>query len=196
MSAIDELFQKLRRENKRAFMPFVTAGDPDLGFTAEVLQQLDAAGCHLVELGIPYSDPIADGPTIQASYTPALNGGTKLDAIFETVSGVSGDLSMPVVTMVSYAIVFRMGIETYLDRAIAAGVSGLIVPDMPVDESAELAAKCAAKRAARQLQLRVAGWRRADGGRSFRICRFGLSGRRARAQSLEEVRTSRVPKLS
>ena len=145
MSAIDELFQKLRSENKRAFMPFVTAGDPDLGFTAEVLKQLDAAGCHLVELGIPYSDPIADGPTIQASYTRALNAGTKLDAIFETVSGVSGDLKMPIVTMVSYAIVFRLGVEAYLERAVAAGVSGLIVPDMPVDESAELAAQCAAK---------------------------------------------------
>ena len=144
MSAIDELFQKLRSENKRAFMPFVTAGDPDLGFTAEVLKQLDAAGCHLVELGIPYSDPIADGPTIQASYTRALNAGTKLDAIFETVSGVSGDLKMPIVTMVSYAIVFRLGVEAYLERAVAAGVSGLIVPDMPVDESAELAAQCAA----------------------------------------------------
>ncbi len=145
MSAIDELFQKLRSENKQAFMPFITAGDPSLEFTAEVLKQLDAAGCHLVELGIPYSDPIADGPTIQASYTRALNAGTKLDAIFDTVSGVSGDLRMPIITMVSYAIVFRMGIDAYLDRAIAAGVSGLIVPDMPVDESAELAAKCAAK---------------------------------------------------
>ncbi len=145
MSAIDQLFEKLRSENKKAFMPFVTAGDPSLEFTADVLKQLDSAGCHLVELGIPYSDPIADGPTIQASYTRALNHGTKLDDIFATVSGVAGDVQLPIVTMVSYAIIFRMGVETYLDRAIAAGVSGLIVPDMPVDESADLAARCQAK---------------------------------------------------
>lgn len=123
-------------------MPFVTAGDPDLDFTADLLRSLDAVGCHLVEVGIPYSDPIADGPVIQASYTRALNGGVKLDSIFEMLTSVASEISMPVVTMVSYAIIFRIGIDKYLDKAIAAGVSGAIVPDMPVDESAEFAAKC------------------------------------------------------
>ena len=123
-------------------MPFVTAGDPDLDFTADLLRGLDAAGCHLVEVGIPYSDPIADGPVIQASYTRALNAGVKLDSIFEMLTSVASEISMPVVTMVSYAIIFRIGIDKYLDKAIAAGVSGAIVPDMPVDESAEFAAKC------------------------------------------------------
>ncbi len=142
MSKIDDLFNNLRRNNQKAFMPFVTAGDPDLEFTADLLRTLDAAGCHLVEVGIPYSDPIADGPVIQASYTRALDAGVKLDAILEMLKSVTSGISMPVVTMVSYAIIYRVGIDDYLDKAIAAGVSGAIVPDMPVDESAELAAKC------------------------------------------------------
>lgn len=142
MSAIDELFAGLHAKGQKAFMPFVTAGDPDLEFTRELLTSLDAAGCQMVELGIPYSDPIADGPVIQASYTRALNRGTKLKNIFAMVAEVSPQLKMPIVTMVSYAIIYRMGIENYLQQAIASGISGAIVPDMPVDESAELAAKC------------------------------------------------------
>ncbi|MDE0935199.1 MAG: tryptophan synthase subunit alpha [Mariniblastus sp.] len=142
MSAIDKLFMRLKSEGKKAFMPFVTAGDPSLEFTAAMLKRLDAEGCHLAELGIPYSDPIADGPVIQASYTRSLNGGTKLSGIFSMACEVTAEISMPIVTMVSYAIIYRMGIDEYLRQAIAAGISGAIVPDMPVDESDELAAKC------------------------------------------------------
>ena len=116
MSAIDELFQRLKSEGKKAFMPFVTAGDPSLDFTAAILKRLDAEGCHLAELGIPYSDPIADGPVIQASYTRSLQGGTKLNSIFSMASEVTAEISMPVVTMVSYAIIYRMGIDEYLQQ--------------------------------------------------------------------------------
>jgi len=142
MSAIDDLFKKLKSEGRKAFMPFITAGDPDLDTTKQLLKTLDDAGCHLVELGIPYSDPVADGPVIQASYTRALNNGVKLENIFAMAKEVTADLTMPVVSMVSYAIIYRQGLDNYLDQAIAAGISGAIVPDMPVDESAELAAKC------------------------------------------------------
>ena len=72
MSKIDQLFSRLRREKRKALMPFVTAGDPDLAFTADVVKEMVGRGCHLFEIGIPYSDPIADGPVIQASYTRAL----------------------------------------------------------------------------------------------------------------------------
>ena len=106
MSAIDELFKKLKAENKKAFMPFITAGDPDLQTTTALLKTLDAAGCHLVELGIPYSDPIADGPVIQASYTRALNNGSKLASIFEMAKQVTPTISMPVVSMVSYCLLY------------------------------------------------------------------------------------------
>ena len=142
MSKIDELFAKLKTENATAFMPFITAGDPDMETTARLLSELDATGCHLVELGIPYSDPIADGPVIQASYTRALGSGTKLNAIFDMVSRVAPTIEMPIVMMVSYAIIYRVGVDDFLKKAVAAGVSGAIVPDMPVDEADEFSARC------------------------------------------------------
>lgn len=142
MSAIDELFSKLRESGQTAFMPFVTAGDPDLEFTGNLLKALSEAGCHLVELGFPYSDPIADGPTIQASYTRALENKIKVADIFTMLDSVKGELQMPVVAMVSFAIVHRYGTQDFLVRAKSVGISGLIVPDLPVDESEELASKC------------------------------------------------------
>ena len=124
-------------------MPFITAGDPSLDFTSRLLRELSQSGCHLCEVGIPYSDPIADGPVIQASYTRALGHGVKLNDILANVTEVtSGGLSMPVVTMVSYAIVLRHGLEKYVDDAIAAGVSGAIVPDLLTEESDELSRVC------------------------------------------------------
>jgi tryptophan synthase alpha chain len=142
MSAIDDLFCRLRAEGRKAFMPFLTAGYPDLEFTADVIRTLDQHGCSMCELGIPYSDPIADGPVIQASYTRALEQGVKLAQIFEMLRGLTPELSMPIVTMLSYAIVFRHGLEAYVRDAKAAGVSGAIIPDLPVDESAVLAEIC------------------------------------------------------
>ena len=142
MSAIDELFRKLNKEQRVAFMPFVTAGDPNLEFTADLLTALDSAGCHLVELGFPYSDPIADGPVIQESYTRALKNHVRVHEILDMVQRVSPSLSLPLVAMVSYAIVFRHGIESFLDQSKAAGISGLIVPDLPSDESEVLRDLC------------------------------------------------------
>ena len=142
MSAIDRLFEQLRAQGRKALMPFVTAGDPDLDFTAAVLQQLDACGCHLCELGIPYSDPIADGPVIQASYTRALDRKTQLADIFEMTARVRPMLSMPVVSMVSYSIIFRRGLAQFVAMAKAAGMAGAIVPDLPLEEARELAEVC------------------------------------------------------
>ncbi len=142
MSAIDKLFQRLRAEGRKAFMPFVTAGDPDLAFTAAVLREFADAGCDMCELGIPYSDPVADGPIVQASFTRALDQGLKLDQVFQTASHVLPDLPMPVVTMVSYSIIYRQGLQQYVTRAREAGFSGAIVPDLLVDEAAPLAEIC------------------------------------------------------
>ena len=144
MSAIDDLFRRLRSAGRKALMPFVTAGDPDLTFTAELLAELGKSGGDLCEVGIPYSDPIADGPVIQASYTRALGHHTRLSEIFATLKQATPSLAAPVVTMVSYAIVHRHGLSAYVDDARAAGVAGLIVPDLPVEESAALAKACRA----------------------------------------------------
>ena len=125
-------------------MPFVTAGDPDLDFTAAVLQELVNRGSSLCELGIPYSDPIADGPVIQASYTRALEHKIKLAEILKMAGGVVPKLGAPVVTMVSYAIVYRHGLEQYVADAQKAGIAGMIVPDLLVEEAGPLAKICRA----------------------------------------------------
>ena len=142
MSAIDSVFDRLRSSGHKAFIPFITAGDPHLAFTADVLRELSARGSAICELGIPYSDPIADGPVIQASYTRALENKIKLSDIFAKTRDVGPELTAPIVTMVSYAIVYRYGLQRYVEQAKASGIEGAIVPDLLVDESTELAAIC------------------------------------------------------
>ena len=142
MSAIDTTFETLRSQGRKAFLPFITAGDPDLEFTGKVLKELVARGASLCELGIPYSDPIADGPVIQASYTRVLDQKQKLGQILEAATSWTAELSAPLVSMVSYSIIHRQGLENYVARAKAAGIAGAIVPDLLVEESAEFSALC------------------------------------------------------
>lgn len=142
MSAIDLLFKKLRAENRKALMPFVTAGDPDLQFTAALVRHLAGRGASMFELGIPYSDPVADGPVIQESFTRALARHVHVNEIFEMAGGVTREIDAPLVTMLSYSIIYRRGLENYVKTAKAAGIAGAIVPDLPADESEELAAIC------------------------------------------------------
>lgn len=120
-------------------MPFVTAGDPDLPTTLSLIRELAQRGADLIEVGFPYSDPIADGPVIQASYTRALDRGLHVSDIFEAIATLKTADCPPLVAMASYAIVFRNGPETFVSRAKQAGFSGFIVPDLPGDESQELA---------------------------------------------------------
>jgi len=139
MNPIDALFQDLRQHGAKAFMPFVTAGDPDLPTSALIVREVVQRGAHLVEIGFPYSDPIADGSVIQASYTRALGKGLHLDDVFTMVHGL-GDIRAPLVGMVSYSLVHHRGPERFIKDAAAAGLAGAIVPDLPVEEAGELAA--------------------------------------------------------
>lgn len=142
MTAIDTLFEKLRASGKKALMPFITAGDPNMDFTAKVLKRLQELGCSMAEVGIPYSDPIADGPVIQASYTRALTNKIKLHQIFDRIEQDRKTLTMPLVSMVSYAIIHRQGPEAFVESAKQAGFSGAIVPDLLVEESTALSKVC------------------------------------------------------
>ncbi|MHB1558296.1 MAG: tryptophan synthase subunit alpha [Isosphaeraceae bacterium] len=157
MNRIDALFSRLRSEKRRALMPFVTAGDPDLPTTAMLIGELVSRGAHLVEVGIPYSDPIADGPVIAASYHRALEHGVKVSHIFQTLRTLRAEGSArfnetPLVSMVSYSIIHRIGAERYLNDAGTAGLDGLIVPDLPVEESRTLMEK-ATRRNLKLIQL-------------------------------------------
>jgi len=136
---IDRTFRRARAENRAAFMPFITAGDPDLETTAAIIEELARRGADLVELGIPYSDPVADGPTIQASYVRALDAGFKVVEVFAMVRRLRERCSIPILTMVSFSIVTRIGPENYFKQAADAGVDGVIIPDLPADEGRAIA---------------------------------------------------------
>ena len=139
-SRITDVFAARKRAGQLAFIPFVTAGDPDLAFTQRLIRELAASGADLIEVGFPYSDPIADGPVIQSSYTRALNNHVKLAEILAAVKALKTEIATPLLAMVSYAIVFRHGGESFVQDAKDAGFAGLIVPDLPGDEAAEFAA--------------------------------------------------------
>ena len=130
MNPLDHCFQQLRARGRKAFVAFLTAGDPDLPATVAAARELVRAGADVLEIGFPYSDPIADGPVIQASYTRALAKGVRVDDIFRCAREL-GAVGVPLVGMVSYAIVHRRSPEAFLTQAQEAGFSGAIVPDRP-----------------------------------------------------------------
>jgi tryptophan synthase alpha chain len=132
------LFAAHRSEGRAALAPFVTAGDPDMETTLGVLEAVDRSGASLCELGVPYSDPIADGPVIQASYTRALSAGFTLEKLFATVQAATARVRMPILAMASYSLIFRRGIDRFVTDAAAAGLAGLVVPDLPLEESDQL----------------------------------------------------------
>lgn len=139
--SIADTFAQLRAKKQIAFMPFVPAGYPDLETTLATLPALEAAGANIIEIGIPFSDPIADGPTIQASFTAALAKKLKLADVFATITKARPTVSVPLVAMVSYSIVYRYGIDRFCAAAKAAGFDGLILPDLPPPEAQAIVGK-------------------------------------------------------
>lgn len=135
MNSISSCFEELRSRHLPALIPFITAGDPDLQTTAKALQALDSNGADIIELGVPYSDPLADGPVIQAAATRSLARGTTLDAVLEMVSGVTPSLRSPLILFTYYNPILHRGLERFLEQVATAGVRGLVVPDLPLEES-------------------------------------------------------------
>ena len=138
MTAISRCFENLRRNQECALIPFITAGDPDLETTAKALQVLDNSGADIIELGVPYSDPLADGPVIQAAATRALARGTTLEQVLEMLKGISPSLRSPIILFTYYNPILYRGVDKFLQQIQDAGVSGLVVPDLPLEESAGL----------------------------------------------------------
>jgi tryptophan synthase alpha chain len=132
---IQQVFADLRPRGQIALMPFIPAGYPDLATTEAALPALEAAGADLVEVGFPFSDPIADGPVIQESFTVALSKKLKIGQVFDSMARVRPKVSMPLVSMVSYSIVYRFGVDRFVAVAKQAGFDGLILPDLPPPEA-------------------------------------------------------------
>lgn len=135
MISVSERFAQLKSQSQCALIPFITAGDPDLATTAEALRVLDRAGADLIELGVPYSDPLADGPTIQAAATRALRRGVKLGDVLEIVQTVAPELQAPIILFTYYNPIYHRGIERFCEQIATAGVKGLVIPDLPLEEA-------------------------------------------------------------
>jgi tryptophan synthase alpha chain len=144
LARLEAVFAAHRAAGRKALAPFVTAGDPDPATSVAVLEAVDRAGASLCELGVPYSDPIADGPVIQASYTRALASGITLESVFSIARQAADRTTMPILAMASYSLIFRRGIDRFVADAVAAGLTGLVVPDLPLEESDDLDAACRA----------------------------------------------------
>ena len=138
MGRIEATFDMLKQAGERALIPFITAGDPDLARTEELIHALVDAGADLIELGFPFSDPMADGPTIQASSERALASGTTLKGILDVVSRVREHTNVPIVLMGYYNQIFRYGAERFAADAAKAGVDGLLLVDLPPEEAGEI----------------------------------------------------------
>ena len=138
MNKIEQKFQHLKLQKRKAFIAFITAGDPDLKTTEDLVVALEGAGVDIIELGIPFSDPLADGPTIQASFYRALKKGTNVKKILETVKRIRLRSSVPIAFMTSYNPVLRFGEEKFIKACAEVGVDGLIIPDLPPEEATVL----------------------------------------------------------
>jgi tryptophan synthase alpha chain len=138
MSRIPKTFAALKRQGEAALIPFITAGDPDLATTLKIMRALEANGADAIELGIPFSDPSADGPTIQRSSERALKNPISLSAIFRLVREFRGGSELPVILFGYYNPFFRFGLHRFAKQAAHAGADGVLCVDLPPEESGEL----------------------------------------------------------
>ena len=129
-------------ENRKAFIAFITCGDPDLETTEKLINEMAESGADLIELGIPFSDPTAEGPTIFSANMRALSGGVTTDKIFEMTERLKGRVNIPMVFMTYANVVFSYGTERFCRRAAECGISGIILPDVPYEEKEEFASVC------------------------------------------------------
>lgn len=132
---LSKTFEKLKEQGKVALIPYVTAGDPDIATTIKAVKVLDACGSDIIELGMPYSDPLADGPVIQAAATRALARGTNFDAIISLLREVIPQITCPIALFSYYNPILKRGVEKFMSTIEDVGVHGLVVPDVPLEET-------------------------------------------------------------
>lgn len=138
MNSIDKKFKYLKKQEKKAFIAYVTAGDSSLSLTKRIVMALESAGVDIIELGIPFSDPLADGPVIQAASHRALSKKTTLRKIFSTVSAIRRSTDIPLIFMTYYNPVLHYGVKEFFASCRKNGVDGVIIPDLPVEEGSEV----------------------------------------------------------
>ena len=137
MSIIEKKFRDLKNESRLALMPFFMAGDPNLEMTSEILLTLQDKGADIIELGIPYSDPLADGPIIQLSASRALKSGTNIRSVLKLLETLKHKLDIPIVLFTYFNPILNFGFENFCEIASKAGVAGMIIPDLPLEEASK-----------------------------------------------------------
>jgi tryptophan synthase alpha chain len=145
MSRIKDKFAELRKNREKALITFITAGDPDLDMTRELIPEMEKSGADIIELGVPFSDPMADGPTIQRASERALAAGTTLKAILAMVKSVRKVSQVPIILMGYYNPVYHYGIRKFAADAVDAGVDGVLLVDLPPEEALEFKAVTSAQ---------------------------------------------------
>jgi tryptophan synthase alpha chain len=196
---INEVFRKLRQSRRTGLVTYTTAGDPDLARSADILEALDRAGADVLEVGVPFSDPMADGPVIQRATERALAAGGCLRTALETIASVRGRVAAPIVVF-SYANpLMRMGIDTFARRAADSGVDGVLALDLPIEEAGDFRDAMAAHGIATIFLLsptttdaRIARAAELGQGFLYAISRLGVTGARDRVASGAEALVRRV----
>ncbi len=199
MSRLDETFARLRAEQRTGLVAYVTAGDPDLPRSAEVIRAVDRGGADVIELGVPFSDPLADGPVIQRATERALAAGTTLAKVLDLAASLRGDVTAPLVLFTYANPMVRMGLPEFARRARAAGIDGVLVLDLPPEEAGEARAAFVAEGLDTVFLLSpttsVARIRRAaelGGGFLYGISRLGVTGARSDVADSAESLAARV----
>jgi tryptophan synthase alpha chain len=135
MNRIDKKFMQLKKQGKKAFIAFITAGYPDLSTTVKLVIELEKKGVDIIELGVPFSEPLADGPVIQEASSYSLKKGINLDKILDLVKKLRKTVNLPICLMTYYNPVFCFSDQRFIDKAIVCGVDGVIIPDLPPEEA-------------------------------------------------------------
>lgn len=138
MNRIEKRLNELKKENKKAFITYITAGLPDIKTTKELIKIQAEAGVDVIELGVPFSDPIADGPVIQDASYRSIKNGTNLKKVFEIVKEVRNDCEVPIVFMLYYNTILYYGVENFINKCMECGIDGMIIPDLPFEETFEI----------------------------------------------------------
>lgn len=138
MNRIDEKFIELDKAGKKALITFVTAGDPDIQTTKAIVREMEAKGADIVELGVPFSDPVAEGPVIQAANVRALSNGLRIGDIMAAVKDLRKDVKIPLLYLLYFNSILQYGIARFFENCKASGIDGVIIPDLPFEERSEI----------------------------------------------------------
>jgi tryptophan synthase alpha chain len=198
-SRLTGTFDALRARGAKGLVAYVTAGDPDLPRSAQIIRAIARAGADVIEVGVPFSDPLADGPVIQRATERALKAGTTLNGVLDMIASLRGEVTAPLVLFSYVNPILRLGLESFVDRAAAAGVDGVLLLDLPIEESGEVHAALS-RRGLDQIFLvsptttdaRLADAARLGSGFLYAISRLGVTGARDAVAASAEPLAARI----